>query len=395
MEIVEQIQLKPTLELATLCHHAKNLYNEANFHFRQFFYNIGELVNYYDLQEILKTYPCYRALPAQTAQHTLKLLIQNWYSYFKALREYKIKSSKFLGCPRPPNYKPKNGESIAIFTNQNTRLKGGFIYFPKSTHLPPVKTRITYYQQMRVVPKGYGYVAEIVYEKQELDLKLSPGRVVGIDLGVDNLVTMVNNIGVHPIIIKGGVAKSANQFYNKVNACLQSAKDRQKCEFQTKRQLKLLKKRNNKVHNFFHAVSRVIVNYCIERDIGRIAIGYNAGWKQGMNLGRKNNQNFTQLPLAKLVQMNACKARLVGIEVVQVNESYTSKCSALDREEVCKHDKYCGKRVMRGLFRSAGGVAINADVNAAYNILRKAFPESLPRGYGIAGLALVPSSVAI
>ncbi len=394
MQVAEQIQLKPSKSLSSLCHRAKNLYNEANFYFRQFFFHLGELVNYYDLQVALRKSGCYKALPAQTAQQTLKLVIQNWASYFAARREYKRYPGKFLGCPRPPKYKAKNGECVAIFTNQNTRVKGGYIHFPKKCNLKPVKTRVGAYHQIRIVPKECGYTCEVVYDRPERDLHLDPRRAIGIDLGLRNLVTAANNIGLAPFAVKGGMAKSVNQFYNKKNAGMQRQKDRLEQKFQTKRQQKLRKWRNNRVRDMFHKASRKIIAYCIAHDIGTIAIGYNKGWKQGLNLGLRTNQNFAQVPLTTLVQMITYKAQLVGITVVVVDEAYTSKCSACDHEPIGKHAHYAGKRVSRGLFRTARGYLINADANAAANILRKAVPEAF-RAYGIEGVALTPQLLAI
>src|SRR5271157_1516702 len=401
MQLTEQIQLKRTPELAHLCHCAKNLYNEANFQFRQFFFNLGEFVNYYDLQVILKGYDCYKQLPAQTAQQILALVVKNWKGYFASLREYKKNPTKFLGSPRPPNYKEKNGESMAIFTNQNTRLKGEYIYFPKSCHLPPVKTRIAKYQQVRIIPKGVGYTLEIIYNKEEITLGLNPNRAAGIDLGVNNLATIVNNIGTRPIVIKGGGVKSANQFYNKVNGTLQSAKDQQGYAFQTKKQQRLLRKRNNTIHDIFHKASRWVVEYCIGHDIGTIVIGYNEGWKQEIELGRLNNQNFVQVPFAQFVQMVDYKARLVGIRVIIHEEGYTSKCSFPDDESIEAHDAYCGKRLRNiiihgkkvkcNLFKCRNGKILNGDVNGAYNILTKAVPNAFAEER--AGLALVPLSM--
>ncbi len=389
MQATEQIHLKPGKALTLLCHRAKNLYNEANFYFRQFFFRLGELVNYYDLQFALKNSSCYNALPAQTAQQTLKLVIQNWTSYFAARREYLQDPGKFLGCPRPPKYKAKDGECVAIFTNQNTRVKGGYLHFPKKCCLQSVKTRVGAYHQVRIVPKECGYTCEIIYDRPEGDLYLDPRRSIGIDLGLRNLVTAANNIGLAPFVVKGGMAKSVNQFYNKKNADMQHKKDLLDQNFQTKRQKRLLKWRNNHVRDIFHKVSHKIIAYCIARDIGTIAIGYNKKWKQHLNLGARNNQNFAQVPLARLVQMVSYKARLVGIAVVRVDEAYTSKCSALDNETIGKHDHYAGKRVSRGLFLTAKGILVNADANAAANILRKGVPDAFGAD-GIEGLALVP-----
>jgi putative transposase len=258
-----------------LCHRAKNLYNEANFYFRQFFFRLGELVTYYDLQFALKNTACYKALPAQTAQQTLKLVIQNWASYFAARQEYRHDPGKFLGCPRPPKHKARDGECVAVFTNQNARVKGGYLHFPEKCHLKPVKTRVGAFRQVRIVPKECGYTCEVIYDRLACDLHLDQRRAIGIDLGLRNLVTAANNIGLAPFVVKGGAAKSVNQFYNKQNAAMQSKKDLLKQDFQTKWQRKLLQWRNNRMRDLFHKVSRKIIAYCIARDIGTIAIGYN------------------------------------------------------------------------------------------------------------------------
>ncbi|HMF33318.1 MAG TPA: transposase [Candidatus Lokiarchaeia archaeon] len=393
MELVEQIQVRPSSELSELCHHAKILYNVGNFHVRQFFFLLGECINYYDLQYILKDVACYRTLPAQTNQQVLKLLFQNWRAFFAAVKEYKICPSKFMGRPRPPGYKPKDAECVATFTNQNTRVKEGQIHFPKSCHLPPLKTRITHYKQVRVIPHGNYYTVEVVYEQEVQDLGLDKARVVGIDLGLSNLVTIANNVGTAPRIIKGGAAKAVNQFYNKQNAKMQSQKDLQHYAFQTKRQQQLLRWRANQMRDVFHKVSRRVVAYCIENNIGSTAIGHNAGWKQGLNLGRRTNQNFVQVPFSALIHMIEYKAQLVGISVIKVGEAYTSRCSFIDGESVEKHAHYCGRRVKRGLFLTGAGKKINADVNAALNILKKAIPEAFC--YGIVGLVTVPCSLSI
>jgi putative transposase len=401
MQLTEQIQLKWTPELSNLCHKVKNLYNEANYQYRQFHFNLDEFINYYDLQVILKNYECYKQLPAQTSQQILDLVMKNWKSYWSALKEYKINPSKFLGCPRPPKYKEKNGESICIFTNQNTRIKDGYIHFPKSCHLEPIKTRLLNYQQIRIIPQGSSYICEIVYNYEEIDLHLNQNHCIGIDLGLNNLTTIVNNIGLKPIVIKGGTVKSDNQFYNKINSFLQSNKDKQKYEFQTKKQQRILKKRNNKIRDTFHQASRWIVNYCIQNDIGTIVIGYNPEWKQEIELGKRNNQSFVQIPFAKLIQQIEYKAKMVGIAVIIHEESYTSKCSFLDNETIEKHDAYVGKRIRTitinhqklkcNLFRRENGQKINGDVNGALNILRKATSNDYAEKWE--GLVLSPLSV--
>lgn len=401
MQITEQIQLKSSPELSELCHKAKNLYNQANYQYRQFFFNLEEFINYYDLQVILKNHSCYTSLPAQTSQQILELVMKNWKSYWSALKEYKINPSKFLGRPKMPKYKAKDGETICIFTNQNTRIKDGFIHFPKSCKLPPIKTRIFNYQQIRIIPMGIGYMCEIIYNYQEQDLHLNPKHCIGIDLGLNNLTTIVNNIGLKPIVIKGMAVKSINQFYNKTNGFLQSNKDKQKYEFQTKQQQRILKKRNNQIRDIFHKTSAWIIDYCIKNDIGTIAIGYNETWKQKIELGKRNNQNFVQIPFAKLIQQIEYKTKMVGINVIIHEESYTSKCSFLDNESIEKHEIYAGKRLRTisingkklkcNLFRRGNGQRINGDVNGALNILTKAVPNAFAEER--VGLVLVPLSV--
>jgi putative transposase len=403
MQLTEQIQLKYSKELSHLCHLSKNLYNEANYQYRQFFFNLGEFINYYDLDLILKHYECYKALPAQTNQQILQLVDQNWKSYWNALKEYRINYSKFLGRPQLPKYKKKDSEHVVIFTNQNTRLKEGFIHFPKKCALNPIKTRLKKYQQIRIIPKGSYYVCEIIYNYEPQDLHLTPDHVLGIDLGLNNLITAVNNMGKQPFIIKGGIVKSINQFYNKTNAFLQSNKDKQGYEFQTKKQQILLRKRNNQIQDYFHKVSHKVIKYCIDHDIGTIVIGYNQGWKQEIDIGKRNNQNFMQVPFLKLIQQIEYKAHLIGIKVIVHEESYTSKCSFLDHETIEKHEIYGGKRlrtisihgqnVKCNLFQRSNGQIINGDINGALNILKKAIPNVFAEEWE--GLVLSPYSIYI
>ncbi len=247
---------------------------------------------------------------------------------------------------------------------------------------------------MRIVPLGVCYKIEIVYEKEEADLKLNKDNVLSIDLGLNNLITAVNNKGLKPFVVKGRVVKSINQYYNKQLARYRSVENRKGNFCDTKRIQKFHVRRNNKICDVFHKLSRVIVNYSKDHDIGTIVIGYNEGWKQNANLGRKNNKNFVQVPFSDLVQKIFYKATLFGIAVRLQDEPYMSKCSFLDREPIEKRNVYAGKRISRGLFRSANGTIINADVNASYNIMRKAVPNSIVED-GIEGVRLHPMLVVI
>ncbi len=393
MRLTEIIQIPYSKELSNLCHKAKNLYNLANWYFRQDFFHLSNILSYYDLDFVLKHKEAYRNLPSQTSQQILKYVSRNWKAYFKANKDYKRNPHKYKTRPQIPKYKKKNGESIVIFTNQQCRIKEGFLYFPKRVNLTPIKTRIQCkLKEVRIVPLGINYKIEIVYDKEEQDLGLNHANILAIDLGLNNLITAVNNIRKKPIIVKGKVLKSINQFYNKRLAYYRSIENK-KGNFQdTKRILKLHLKRNNKITTLFHRISRFVVDYCVQNDIGTIVIGRNQGWKQKINIGKRNNQNFVQIPFYKLLQQIRYKSELVGIQFNTDDESYSSKCSFLDNEEIKKHDKYLGRRISRKLFRTSNGTIINADVNAGYNIMKKAFPNSVSVD-GIEAFGLMPQVI--
>lgn len=230
--------------------------------------------------------------------------------------------------------------------------------------------------------------------EKKSDLNLNSNRIVGIDLGLNNTVSIVNNVGLKPAIIKGGIVKSINQFYNKQYAKYKRIKDKQKLKFETKRLQILTKKRNNKINNIFHKISRTIINYCIENKCGTIIIGYNSTWKQKINIGKINNQKFVQIPFMKLISQIKYKSELIGINVILEKESFTSKCSFLDQESIKEQRTYAGKRICRGLFSTKTGIIINADVNAAYNILKKAVPNAI-KADGIEDVGFHPYSIAI
>ncbi len=395
MRLTEQIQIKKTANLSYLCHLSKNIYNVANYYVRQELFHLGDWLRYYDLWYMLKAKEAYKKLPSQTAQQILRLVDKNWKSFFNSLKKWRAQPRKYQSRPRPPKYKKKNGEFLLIFTNQQCRIKEGYLHFPEKVAISPIKTRIeSQLHQVRIVPKGLYYIVEIIYKKDVKNLKLDRKRILGIDLGLANIVTMVNNAGLQPAIIKGGIAKSTNQFYNKQLAKYKSDKDKRGIAFETRRIQKLTKKRNNKINDQFHKISRKIINYCVDNNFGTIIIGYNQFWKQKINIGHINNQKFVQLPYFKLISQIRYKSKLVGIDVILEEESYTSKCSFLDNESIQKHKNYVGKRISRGLFRSKKGIILNADVNAGYNIIKKVIPNAVLVD-GIEGIGLYPYSIVV
>jgi putative transposase len=390
MRLTEIIQVDYSKALSVLCHLTKNLYNVANWYVRQDFFNLNNLLSYNDLDFILKYHQAYRALPSQTSQQFLKIVNKNWKSYFKALKAYGRDSKKFKSKPKLPGYKKKNGECIVIFTNQQCRIRDGYLHFPKRVHLEPIKTRVRErLKEVRIIPLGIKYKVEIIYEKEEKELGLDKDHMLSIDLGLHNLITAVNNNGCQPFIIKGGMMKSINHYYNKRLAYYRSIEHKKGNIADTKRIHRLHLIRNNKLTTLFHRISKNIIEYSIQNNIGTIIIGYSSNWKQQINIGKKNNQNFVHIPFLKLVMQIEYKAQLQGIQVKRVEESYTSKCSFLDNEPIGKHKRYVGKRISRGLFKTSTGIVLNADVNGAYNIMKKAFPNAILVD-GIKAFGLMP-----
>ncbi|GAB6889822.1 MULTISPECIES: RNA-guided endonuclease InsQ/TnpB family protein [Geobacillus] len=376
-----------------LCFKSKNLYNYANYIVRQEFINNNEWIRYNSLDKMLKHKQVYKELPAQTSQQILRLLDKNWKSFFKAIKDWSKNKEKYLGKPKLPKYKKKNGRNVVIFTNQQCKIKDGYIKFPK-TDLKLKTKVIEGLQQVRIVPKGSIYVIEVVYKKEIPNMIRESNRVVGIDLGLNNFVTMVNNIGETPIVINGKGVKSINQYYNKQKAYFQSILKKQNGLNWSKRLEKLTLKRNNKIKDFMHKASRYVVDWCVKHNIDTIVIGKNDNWKQEVDLGKRLNQAFVQIPYDMFIEQLQYKCEEVGIKVVLTEESYTSGTSFLDGEAPIKENYDKNRRIKRGLFKSNKGILINADVNGAYNIMRKVFPKAFANGVEGVGLHPVKLNVA-
>lgn len=379
-----------------LTYYSKNLYNYANYLIRQHFFDTGEMLNEFDLSLKLarENQVDYRAMPtAQSAQQTIKLLFKNWKSTFRALKDYKLNPKKYLGKPKLPKYLKKDGHTILIFTNQNIRVKNGYIHFPKKSKIEPIKTKVTSkIKQVRVIPQATCFVVEVVYEKNIQKVNLVEDTYLSIDLGVNNLVTTFNNIGENPFIINGKIIKSINQYYNKRKAKLMSFIGNKGVSNKIN---SLTHKRECKIDDYLHKSSREIIDYCTKHKISNIIIGNNKNWKQNVNIGKKNNQNFVSIPFLKLIQMITYKAEEVGIKVKITEESYTSKIDHLADEEMKHQKKYLGKRVKRGLFKSSIGKFLNADVNGAIGNMRKVVPDVVFKTLRDRGTVFVPYKIII
>ena len=320
----------------------------------------------------------YRALPAKVAQWVLKQICAAWKSYFAAIAEYRRHPGKFLGHPKLPKYLNKQGRNLLVFTYQaisQAKKNEGWILpsgldLRVATDIP--QDRIA---QVRLVPKPTHYVVEVVYEQLEDPQLLDASRIAAVDIGVNNLAVLTSNHpGFVPLVVNGHPLKSLNHWYHKRRAQLQATLS--KGQFTSRALEELADYRQRAISSYLHTASRTLINTLVGADIQTLVIGKNVGWKQEVNMGKKNNQTFVFLPHARFIEMLIYKAALVGIRVILIEESYTSKCSFLDGETIGKHDEYAGKRIKRGLFRAGNGHTINADVNGSYNILCKAFPHA-------------------
>ena len=371
---------------------SKNLYNLANYHMRQAFIHQGRYMEYAEVYHLVKQSDVYKSLPRKVSNDVLRLLGKNWKAFRKALAAWYQDPSQFLGRPCLPKYKDKQkGRNILIYDLQalsKTALKKGVI--APSQLAITVSTRQNKVKQVRIVPRHGHYVVKVVYERQEKPGPVSPSLIAGIDIGLNNLATLTSNKpGFTPLLVNGRPLKSINQFYNKRKAALESKLMEMDARRRTSHQLEQLSnKRTRKINHYLHTHSHRIIEHLLEEGIGALVIGKNVNWKQEANMGKRTNQQFVQIPHARFIEMLTYKAQLVGIRVIWQEESHTSKCSFLDNEPICHQEQYLGKRVKRGLFRTATGRRINADVNGSLNIIRKAIPNSF--GQGIEGVAVRP-----
>jgi putative transposase len=382
--------------LDEFCFKSKNLYNYANYIIRQEFVNNGKWIRYNDLDKLLKQEGNnfdYRNMPSSaTSQQCLRLLDKNWTSFFRAIKDYNKNPNKYLGRPKLPKYKSKNGRNILILTYVNCKINKGIIKFPKSFKGFYLKTKVNNnLQQVRFIPKDKYIIAEVVYRVNDIKQLIDNNRYIGIDLGLDNFATITNNCGLIPLVINGKGLKSINQYYNKQISYYKSiAKKINKLDY-TNKMKKLTFKRNNKVEDYIHKASRFIVDYCRNNEINTIIIGNNKNWKQNSKMSKRVNQNFINIPYYNFIQKVKYKAEEFGIQVIITEESYTSGTSFLDNELPIKENYNKSRRKHRGLFVSNNGIKINADVNGSYQIIKKVFPKAFADG--IEGVGLHPFKV--
>ena len=352
----------------------------------------------------MQKHEAYQALPRKVSQWVLKGLHHNWLSFFESLKAYREDPSKFTGRPKLPKYKHKTkGRNLLVYTLQaisKPELEKGII---KPSQLAiSVKTKQQCIKQVRIVPKNGFYVVEVVYEREPIQARVDPAFCVGIDLGVTNIAAIASNrVGFAPRLVNGRPLKACNQWYNKRIKELKKLLPKEDRERVTRQMERITNKRNRQIDHYLHTASRRIIDFLVEEGVGTVIIGLNPLWKQEVKLGKRTNQNFVSIPHSRFIDMLTYKAMLVGIQVEVREESYTSKASFLDLDPIPDYKPgeeehiFSGKRIGRRnrLYRAKDGKVISADVNGAYNILRKSRPDAFAEG--IAGYVVHPIRLVV
>lgn len=351
--------------------------------------------NYYEFDKVLKVTnnPDYKNdLPSQCTQNVVKEALRSMKSFFAAIAEYKKNPSKFTAAPKLPRYIRTKEHGYSI-TNQDAKIK---IDKNGTTKLKLPKTKLTINLgkcmtgrliKVHIQPFYDTYKVSITTDVELTSSEHDKTRMLGIDLGVNNFVTTNNNCGLAPFIVNGKVLKAFNQWYNKTISKLQSCLRKSDTEQHiSERMNRIYRKRKLRMEDFYNKTASYIIRYCIQNDIGVIVVGKNDGWKQSCNMGKENNQKFVQIAHSKFVDKLALMGEKYGVKVVSVEESYTSKSSLVDNDNLPTYDPeqeekptFLGKRVHRGLYRTADNIFLNADVNGAGNIIRKHKPNAFSK----------------
>lgn len=381
-----------------LCHIAKNLTNEAIYNVRQYYFTEDKFLKYEKNYTLLKSSPNYKELNSNIAQQILKEVDGSFKSFFGLIKLAKQGKYSFKDC-KLPRYLPKDGYTTLVIGF--VRLNGNKLILPfsnnfKKTHkvveitIPPVLLDKKV-KEIRILPKANARYFEIqyIYETECIQRNLNTQNALALDLGVNNLVTAVSSTG-KSFIVDGRKLKSINQWFNKENARLQSIKDKQHFgKKPTSRQKAIARDCNNKVNDYMNKAARMIIDYCINNDIGTLIAGYNVTFQRNSHIGKQNNQNFVNIPYGRLRDKLAYMCELNGITYVEQEESYTSKASFWDKDNIPvynndnpKEYEFSGNRVHRGLYKTANGKTFNADINGALNIMRKSSVVDMNILYG-------------
>ncbi len=380
---------------------SKHLWNAANYLVRQSFIHEHVYLDNVKVYHLIKNHEAYKALPAKVSNQVLIQLHKAWVAFFEAMEAWREDPSKFLGRPKLPGYKDKaKGRNLLVYEkgalSKRALKRGKLAPSGLSIEVPTAQEAV---KQARIVPRSGFYVVEVIYEQAVKQAEVNPEYYAGIDIGMHILAALTSNKpGFQSVIVNGRPVKSINQFYNKRRAQLQKKLGKTGT---TKRMERLTTKRNRRIDHYMHTASRYIIDLLVKEGIGTLVIGKNDAWKQECEMGKRNNQNFVQIPHARFISMLTYKAELVGITVKVTEESYTSKASLLDLDPlpVKKNGDdtkylFSGKRVKSGLYRASNGRYIHADCNGSGNIIRKVAPDAFG-SKGVEDFAVHPVRITL
>jgi len=408
MQLVEQHIIKRSdprfCKIDEAAFASKNLWNAANYLVRQSFIHQGIYLDNVKIFHQIKVHEAYQALPRKVSNQVLIQLHKAWVAFFEAMEAWKEHPEQFTGRPKLPGYKHKTaGRNLLVYEKGaiwKRELDRGVIAVSGLGELIQTKQTRKTVDQVRLVPKADHSVVEVVYQREAVPAPVNPELFVALDLGINVLAALTSNkAGFIPRLVNGRPVKAMNQLYNKQREHRQ--KQLAKANRFTSGQLdRIATKRNRRVLHYLHTASRRIIDLLVAEGIGTLIIGKNIFWKQEVEMGRKQNQEFVQIPHARFIDLLTYKAALVGIRVILTEESYTSKASFLDGDVLPVYDparteepRFSGRRDGRW-YRASGKRLIHADVNGSYNIARKVVPTAFDC-LGIAAPAVRPRRLAV
>lgn len=389
--LISDTEILPDLEF--ICLEANKLINCGTYYERQIYFKTGKIISKFDLNYEYRKNLHYQFLCAQAAQQVLLSVAEAFNSFRKLKASYN--QGEITDKPKPPKYRKKGGLALIAYPKQAISLINGRVRFPLGKKVKasfgidsftvsmPKNLKIEDIREVRILPRNGCFYAEFVYRQQIFAPSLDKERVLGIDPGVNNWLTCVSNIG-KSFIIDGRKVKSQNQWYNKQIGKLKTRKPQ---GFWNEELASITERRNRQMRDAINKTARYVINWCIYNQVGTIVFGWNQRNKDEINLGKKNNQEIVQVPTAKLKQRIEQLCQQYGIKLVETEESYTSKSSFLDGDELPNFGakpegwKPSGKRgekrkgrqhnLGRGGYKTKSGIRINSDCNGAANILRK------------------------
>ena len=386
--LIRDLSKREYLMLRMMCFFSKNLYNVTLYNIRQHYFIEKKHLRYESNYHVTKDNENYKLLQAGVSQQTMKVVDRAFQSFFALIEKARRGEYRFQDI-KLPKYRSKGSLFNLILQSNAISIKGGYLAVPMSNAFmsifgrEKIKIRVPEHvtgkkiKEVRIIPilNGKKFKIQYVYEVEEENLNLNQDETLAIDIGLENLATCISTAGTS-FIMNGRAIKSINRLWNKRRAELQSRLPQGQRTSNLIRRITL--KRNNRVNDCIKKTARYIVNHCIEHNIGTIVCGYNLDFKRGINLGKKTNQNFTQISYGSLREQLENLCARYGMQYLEQEESYTSKASFFDLDILPVYNadnpeeyEFSGKRIKRGLYRSKSGKVINADLNGAANILRK------------------------